>query len=433
MAECAIPSKVDPAQRRIRESGNKTISKAEQKQCIQLGSADLQSSRKSISRSVDLITWNINKGNYKGAEHPTLRDKLLHIVKKSISEDGIYFLQEITNHRKTGECFEHIKYLTDVESRSTLDTGISSPPWHRNLEAITKDCELIESDVTDTFIRRLLAIDVTFRCKRGEEYYSSHMILMSYHASKCKETTAKKISRMMQFFDKMCDLADKKKRTIIIGGYFNLSVLHWKPRVEEKYPGRVSIALYPTTPRRSDVLKFVDTFAIVQPINKECQTECHFRDTVAIYPFPVVDTSEKESVLQSYPPTGTQTWFKYIRFNKEDVKAIKEIIEKKRTTDAENREEAKKDEEIDAGKQGEEVEDVTNEVVEILDPDVWLTEYYSDPKLNFPAVIPLWPCSPLNSVFDHDPIFTKLYITLTSDSKQDEHKLLDTKFEKLSI
>ena len=471
-----------------------TPSEAEQEQGIQLSTADLQSSRKSISRSVDLITWNINRGSYKGTEHPALRDKILHIVIKSISKDGIYFLQEITNHKKTGDCFE---YRTDHKSRSTQ---IYSSPHCKNLEVITKDLNLCKSDVTDLFIPRLLANEVTFLDKVGEEEYSSSMILMSYHA-KYKDTADVKISQMVQFFDEMCVLADKKKRTIIIGGDFNLSVFHWKPSVEEKYPGRVFIAVYPTTPRRSDASKFLDTFATVQPKKEEYQTECKLYDTVAIYPFPVVDTlppsSDTEGVLRSYPPTGAQIWFKYIYYNEEDKKAIKEIIEKKWTTDVGNKGQKvgtrkKKGEEVDAGeKKGEEVDaggeevdagekvgvvdaggeevdagekkvvdaggeevdagekkgvvdagknkgkeakDVKDKVEEVQDATIWLTEYYSKPE--FPRALPLWPCSPLNSVFDHDPIFTKLDITLTCDSKQDEHESvddLDKKFNELSM
>ena len=162
----------------------------------------------------------------------------------------------------------------------------------------------------------------------------------------------------------------------MIGGDFNLPVLDWKDETEKKYNGRVSVALYVASPRRWD--NCIDTFAIVQPTNKLNRTECHFNDTFAIYPFPLVGRCgggpPNPTTLQNYP-SHENSWFKYIHYSDTDKKKIED------------------------------------EIKETCGPH--LSEAYSDGGETVPPwPAPLWPTSPLHQVLDHDPVLTNITLCL---------------------
>jgi hypothetical protein len=160
-------------------------------------------------------------------------------------------------------------------------------------------------------------------------------------------------------------------------------VLDWKDEVEDNFKGRVSVALYVGTPRRWNRDKLIDTFAVVQPSDPEYQTKATFEKTMGIYQFPLVDHvgGDQPTDLRDYPSSKNQL-FKYVHFNDGDLKKVEDALVQK-----------------DPG-----------------DPSKPFT------KINPPgAPAPLWPNSCLHQVLDHDPVLTRIEITLIqrNDSAQD--------------
>ena len=92
-----------------------------------------------------------------------------------------------------------------------------------------------------------------FEEKIGESEYTASIIMVSYHVY---YEVSSKNARIL------CKFADTLEQTIMIGGDFNLPVLDWKDEVEksDKFKGRVSVALYMSTPRRWNRHKLIDSY-----------------------------------------------------------------------------------------------------------------------------------------------------------------------------
>ena len=343
-----------------------------------------------IEKKVQVLTWNI-AGSKSEAGFADIRDTIAPTLKGLLNAECVTFFQEMSSGVRRVLDWGFKDVFAEVGG-GKKEAGISTPQGGRELSIEADDIlgkeKLknlgVEREIIDD--ERLYGRTITITCKDGRHgtEYSCQIAVLSYHAP---YKTEDKQTKMVNFFGEMCKLANKLKKTIIIGGDFNLPVLDWKDETEKRYKERVSVALYVASPRRWD--NCIDTFAIVQPTNELNRTECCFNDTFAIYLYPLVGRCgggpRKPSTLQDYP-SHDSSWFKYIHYSDTDKKRIEEKIKEK------------------CGPQ--------------------LSEAYSDEfqkrKLEpghrretvppWPA--PLWPTSPLHQVLDHDPVLTNITLRL---------------------
>ena len=302
-----------------------------------------------IVDELKMLTWNTN---YSTGGHAPTRDTLICVMKKQ-TKNCITFLQEVklcADSVKEKWAFDdECKIATCMSNESgTREAAVSTPPaaGRKGLQYETDDAILDESGlkklgVKDEFASRMCGQKVTLKRNIGESEYIASITVISYHAH---YKISNKHEKMLEYFKEMCKFADSLKQTIIIGGDFNLPVLDWKEEVEKKFPNQVSVALYVGTPRRWVRDKLIDTFAIVQPIESEYQTKATFKETVAVYPFPIAcNKGDEPTTFRDYPSSDLK-WFKYVNFSKEDLEKVKETLIKKDKNDLEKK--SKKKEEL---------------------------------------------------------------------------------------
>ena len=280
--------------------------------------------------------------------------------------------------------------------------------------------------------KMMCARKITVKHKVGQSEYIGMITVISYHAQYRSANEGIRNTNMIEYFKTMCNLADTLQQTIIIGGDFNLPVLDWNNKVENAFPNRVSVAMYMATPCRWKQDKLIDTFAIVQPDHLEHQTKVIFEETMAIYPFPMAGFvgGDQESVFQDYPSSDDRyRWFKHMHYSDKDIKAIKEVLEKKSKDLSSSIPKKIEKEEVKLGKEGldrEEKEKIQNNInklkrqAEQIEDGSWLSEPFT--KIKYPPgpPAPLWPNSSLHEVLDHDPISSKIKVTLKqNNSAQD--------------
>lgn len=274
---------------------------------------------------VDMLTWNIGRstsGKVPGKSDEgfaLIRDAVITVVKPLLKKDTQSFLQEFY----LGIAGKHdFKCVVAENDGNFKQAGVSTPPSEERGLKIWPGGDLLGKDkleeefgVDEDILRDQRICGTTVTIARSE--YVCEIALLSYHA---KYKTKEKQTKIQQFFKEMCKLADNMKMTIIIGGDFNLPVTEWRKEVEKKHEKRVSVVSYIGSPRRGD--KYIDTFAIVQPTDKEDRTECHFKNVYAIYPFPLVDhVGGVKSSLINYP-SDENPWFKCIHYSDEDKKKV---------------------------------------------------------------------------------------------------------------
>ena len=337
--------------------------------------------------SFEIVTWNTNSSAQE-AYFSAIRDILIRTVKRPI-EHCIILMQEV---KLCGESVKNQWKFTNCEvaippiASGLREAAVVTPPGGKGLEYEVGeklyDSKLKEKGVKDEFAERMCGQMVTLKKKQGESEYTARITIVSYHA---QYKVSNKKENMLEYFKEMCKFADDLKQTIIIGGDFNLPVLDWKDDVEEKFKDQVSVAWYVGTPRRWNRDKLIDTFAVVQPSDPEYQTKATFEETMGIYQFPMAGHvgGGQATALQDYPSSKNQ-WFKYVHFNDEDLQEIRDALVTKDSGDS---------------------------------------KHLSEPSAKVnpcgpPA--PLWPNSCLDKVLDHDPVLTKIRITLKqNDSAQD--------------
>ena len=354
---------------------------------------------------VEVLTWNTNFS--KGEKHTAdLRDTLIPIIQQVTRHcNRIAFFQEIkisaaSVTKKWG--FSNV-ILSSIDP-GTREAGLSSPTRELGKQTSFEEREQLDGTklrelgvMNQDFIDRMCAQKINVKHKVGQSEYMAEITVISYHAKYRNESEAARNENMVQYFETMCNVADRLGQTIIIGGDFNLPILHWKDKVEKEFPNRVSVALYAATPRRWMCDKLIDTFVIVQPSDPKHQTRVTFRETMGIYPFPLAGYvgGDQPTTLQVYP-SAKKPWFKYVHFNDEDLSIIEDELKKKADT-----------------------KDVT-----------YLSKSFDDMNLSGgPA--PLWPNSCLHEVLDHDPVLTTIKITLKRNDSA-EHIAPDTPVKRVT-
>ena len=397
---------------------------------------------------VKMLTWNTNFS--KGESHTAhLRDTLIPVIQRVTRHcNCIVFFQEIkigaaSVTKKWG--FSNVT-LSSIDS-GTKEAGLSSPT--RELEKQTSfeerewldDTKLKELGVTNQdFIDRMCAQKITVKHRVGQSEYIAEITVISYHAKYRNESETARNANMVQYFKTMCNVADMLGQTIIIGGDFNLPILHWKDKVEKEFPNRVSVALYAATPRRWMCDKLIDTFVIVQPSDAKHQTKVTFRETMGIYPFPLAGYvgGDQPTTLQVYPSSKSQ-WFKYVHFNNADLKEIKDGLVKKGEDDLKAIPEKiknKQDELLSKETKPEKKKELQNAIAKLevkkeqLKDGAYLSESFGDMNLSG-GPTPLWPNSCLHEVLDHDPVLTTIKITLKRNDSA-EHIAPDTPVKRVT-
>ena len=399
---------------------------------------------------LEMLTWNI-AGKYSGKYFAALRGIVVPTVKQQLGDECISFLQEISSPSAVSK-WGFPNFTTSV-FRGKREAGVSIPSTTSKgqvnlmpnglitIEYLKGVCHVPE-EYAERLYGQMVRISLPYPTLSSyiniiyEQYYSSDVTLLSYHAPYKTEERKKKTKR---FFEEMLKLADRLNQTIIIGGDFNLPILDVKTQVKRLeasgYQGRILVALYMPTQRRSD--NCIDTFAIVHPTSPEHRTECEFGTTIPIYPFPVstykwqapvplvhpltpawptmANDQKQTSVLRAYPSFPTLTWFKLINYGKERDDIERTLKDKQESI----REELRKCEEEET-RDEEEIESLTEK---LEDSEEWLTQpYVEEYKKVKPFLmqsylpqdlpVPLWPYSPLHQVLDHDPVVTTLRIKL---------------------
>ena len=342
-----------------------------------------------IEKRVEMLTWNI-AGSKSEAGFADIRGTIAPTLKGLLTLECVTFFQEMSSGvtRVLDWGFEDV--FAEVGG-GKKEAGVSTPQGGSELN-IQADDILGQEKLRDLGVKReiineerLYGRTITITSKHGKRSteYSCQIAVLSYHAP---YKTEDKQTKMVEFFGEMCKLANKLKKTIIIGGDFNLPVLDWQDVTEKRYKGRVSVALYVASPRRWD--NCIDTFAIVQPTNELNRTECRFNDTFAIYLFPLVgrygNGPRKPSTLQDYP-SHDSSWFKYIHYGDTDKKKIEEKIKEGCPHLSEAYSDEFQKRKMEPGRRRETVP---------------------------PWPAPLWPTSPLHQVLDHDPVLTNITFCL---------------------
>lgn len=113
-----------------------------------------------------------------------------------------------------------------------------------------------------------------FHCMRIEienEQENYQFMMVSYHAPH-KQKRQRKVGNLINFFKGMCQMADRYRMPIIVGGDFNCRVDVWRPEIQND---RVIIAdAHQQTPRRKGK-DIIDTICIVNPDgNRQGHTTC---------------------------------------------------------------------------------------------------------------------------------------------------------------
>lgn len=287
--------------------------------------------------SIDMLTWNLGSTSLPDKSSTwgfaAIRDAVVPVVHRLLKKDCVCFLQELPSVNIVRDLgFQNV--TAEVGSRKK-EAGVSTPQGGNRLNIQLGDLlgknELVEEFGVKKYVigdGRLCGRIITITCEiqRGSEY-ACEIALLSYHAPYIKLTLEERQKLMIKFFDEICELADTMKKTIIIGGDFNLAVINWKDNVEQSHSDRVSVAQF-TSPRRGD--NYIDTFAIVQPADERDRTECYFKDTYAIYPFPLYNhfAGEKSSLLTEYP-SKEDPWFMCIQYCKKDKENVYIQLEKR--------------------------------------------------------------------------------------------------------
>ena len=360
--------------------------------------------------TLDMLTWNTHGPGPAGSAN--LRHAIIPIVKKLLNKETLAFLQELYS-RIAVEKWGFEVVAASVIKGGKLEAGVSTPRSAKleisdRAEDILSEDRLKDLKVEEVFRSRMYGRIVTIKHKIGSTEYSSKIVALSFHA---RYKVSEKSLEIMLFFDEMIKLANNMRKTIIIGGDFNIHVSQWKYDVETKYPGQVIVARYKASPRRRD--RLIDTFARVHPTSEADQTPCSFKKTTALYPFPVDrHVGGNETGLEDYPSTE-KVWYKYIHYSKSDRDEVEKLLRLQ-----ENKREIKSP----AGATKKTVaQNGTKEETAATDS---LTQSFKrlamDHSQAMPPPAPLWPNSPLHQVLDHDPVLTTITFTLKRKESGDE-------------
>ena len=391
--------------------------------------------------TLDMLTWNIGGKKPSGtgmANFPKIRTAIAPIIKQLLENTvDVVLFQELSSSANLSRVRDRWgftdltplvtkKKKKETKIKTSFEAGISPSPESNRLKASDNLVEdILKGSVKQEFIDRTHGRLITIKNTKDGKEYSSKIIIISYHAQFIGLKDEEKTQNILNFFQEMCKVAEKQKKTIIIGGDFNHHILDWKDDVVKKYEGRVIVELYVASPRRWDA-DIIDTFAIVHPENVEDRTLCTFEKTTTIYCFPLVGyIGGEQTNLQDYPPSGN-TWFKYLHYAEKDKDKIAEELEAKVEQDMKTlkRLAAKKDQKVqsesDRQKESSEYKertavDVMDDLSNSMEKKLVITQQsYAalDGTKQPPPPAPLWPRSPLHSVFDHDPVLTTLTCTL---------------------
>lgn len=383
-------------------------------------------SAKSITVSLDMLTWNI-AGSKSEGHFAAIRDTLMPIVRRQLPDYCVSFLQEISTGAQSvkGWGFDDLVLSSEGGKK---EAGMSIPqrqikPTLIELGTILRELQLRDLGVKDKFTQRMCGRNVTIKYKTlDENEFIAKVTMISYHALYRRLDKEQRKAMMLDYFETMCNLADEFQQTIIIGGDFNLPVLDWKDKVETKFSHRVFVALYVGTPRHWDCDRVIDTFALVQPRNPEHQTaKSTFQETMAIYPFPMAGHVgvDQPTRLYNYPSDENQ-WFKYLHFGERDLKSVKDIVKEKAKSDIQKTAEKiqmKKDE-LSKERKKAKKEELQNELDALIEQkkiigETWLSEPFTKSiPVPLQPPVPLWPNSHLEDVLDHDPIVTTITVIL---------------------
>ena len=356
----------------------------------------------SCEKDFDMLTWNVS-GSKSEKHFSEIRKSLIPTVKKALKREPVTFFQELTSGVTIAQRDWGFRNVVAPIGGGKKEAAISTPEkdatftlgdfiGEEKLKCIIGKKRLEELKIIEDSGPRVYGQELRLSHRIGHSKYVCDIIVLSYHAP---YKTDNKVSKMVCFFEEMCKVADEEKKTLIIGGDFNLKVLEWKDEVEghSNLHGRVSVALYVASPNRWN--ECIDTFAIVHPKNVSDRTECRFKKTTAIYPFPMVGhVGGDTSMLLDYP-NSKYPWFKFIHYSDKDKTEVETELKKKG--------------EKDQGKMAAQQDqmDTLTKSFEKLAIGHWQA---------MPPPAPLWPKSPLHQVLDHDPVLTTITFTLRKES-----------------
>ena len=221
---------------------------------------------KEHSIDINLVTWNINKGACDDSSgFAEVRD---HLMDRFYSTQSPLFscLQEISKKKPSG--------ITNYSCQSGGNPLKNAGTGHPDS---TSDCQIKSTNPPPKGDK------CNYNDVANERFYGSiicindlhKFMLVSYHGKYSQMKEDKRRDEILKFFEKMCEVADIHKMTVIIGGDFNLDVGQWKAEVEEKFKGRVLVAVkYEKGPRRKHHGSLLDTFAVVYPKPDCPSTKC---------------------------------------------------------------------------------------------------------------------------------------------------------------
>ena len=206
--------------------------------------------------SINLVTWNINKGSVpKGGSTAGFAGVRHYLMDRFYSAQHPLFscLQEIDSMALSGIT----NYSCQLGGKQLKEAGVGCPidSQIKHINPPPKGGKCHYNDVTnERFYGSIIYINDVHK-----------FMLVSYHGKYYQMKEENRKIEILNFFEQMCVVADIHKMTVIIGGDFNLDIGQWKTEAEEKFKGRVFVAVkYEKGPRRR-YSNVIDTFAVVYP------------------------------------------------------------------------------------------------------------------------------------------------------------------------
>ena len=239
---------------------------------------------------LSFITWNIDHGSKKVEDTETQAGAKPEASYRGYSEIRSFFvnkfftsfsqtslplacLQEVGNMRPLSGCeLEKEINCTVVKG---CHAGVAVPKCVGKWKVERADLPAMEIptkykiDAHDQFeyIKGRYCGDIVTLKDEKDGKVFREFILVSYHASN-EGSSDRKREKLISFFKFMCDVADEYKKTIIVGGDFNLSVDKWKLDDEASLKGRVEVAKKYEMSNRRAGKDLIDTFVVIYPKDK---------------------------------------------------------------------------------------------------------------------------------------------------------------------
>ena len=217
-----------------------------------------------LKLDIDIVTWNIEKGTHSGSTAGfTDMQRFLLSHHSNNHPEAFLCLQEIKIGSPLRLTTKH-SYSDQPGGKLAKEAGVAYPRLVANYDIkgkpLPQDSSCRYNDVANC---RFYG---TIICIKDRSNGATHeFLLVSYHGKYNQMSEKNRRKEISDFFKDMCHIADMHRKSVIIGGDFNLKVDKWRDLVMNENNGRVEVAIkYEMGPRRKDK-DLLDTFAVVHP------------------------------------------------------------------------------------------------------------------------------------------------------------------------